>query len=479
MINRLTSSHMAAGIALGLVLLAVGGALVNPVLVPAMLILVVLAGIILDPPRTAVLAALATVLALLAVPFHPTEDGILRVIVVLAGGAVAVLLSWVLSRRVQHIEALRAREASILASVADAVVVLDSAGRIERANPALARLVPGAIPGAALHPLLGHRLADDRACPGGCALDGRLPTDPAGHGPDAGCIAPAGRRIPIEFSIGEIDKGTLVLTIRDISDRVTADADRRALIQEAARLEERGAMLRAMTPEQGRPTAPGLEFDVWIGADHQPNGDLVDVREMPDGAVLMLVVGAQGEPLPAARDARRVLYVARVHLLSGVPMADLVLRTASTLAGEPDAPVASLLAAVLDPDTGLLTVVSGGHPPALLVHRAGTAEWVQSMGQGLGSRQPGSANLVTGTLEVGDSLVLYSGGTLDHADPLAGMSAMRAAAVALRNHPTNGWAARLVHALGTDRAPRTTLLVARLAPGSAAPSAQPEIASPV
>jgi serine phosphatase RsbU (regulator of sigma subunit) len=179
------------------------------------------------------------------------------------------------------------------------------------------------------------------------------------------------------------------------------------------------------------------------------------------------MVDAAGEGLASLRDAWKVQYVARAHMMAGVTLSELVQHTAATLAGEGAGVEATVAALVVDLDTGHLQAVMGGHPPPLLVRGDGTTEWLEASGRGIGDAGAGSQSVLSATLGAGDTLVLYTDGVVDAgADVIEGLSALRSTARALRLQPLPGLARRIGEATGGSaaRTEQATVLAARLSP---------------
>ncbi|MBK9435132.1 MAG: SpoIIE family protein phosphatase [Micrococcales bacterium] len=457
-----------------LVILAVAVAEHEATLVNTMGIAVVAAGLFLTPWRTVIVAVVATGLALTLVVTLDLDHPWLRVGNVVLASLLGIAASWALDQRVRSINTLRRTQARVFANMPDAVAVLDDSGRLVRSNQALQALVPPAQQGQRLHPAMHHVLADGRDCPGGCALDvphGVHAEQAIGPVPDE-TISPNGSPIHIEYTAGRIDDHLTVVTLRDVSDLVAAEEDRRALLEEAAREHEQQHVVQMLgAPGQmDLPTTPGLELDMWsVPAGHgaATGGDLVDVSQLPDGRALVMVVDALGTGVLSVRDAWKVIYASRALMMSGVQLEDLVARTAATLAGDSEPARASLLAAVVDPATGAVELATGGHPPGLLVHSRGTSQWLEAVGRGVGAPQPGSQTVVRTAMEPGDALVVYTDGVVNSTrDMVEGLSVLRASATALRNRPTAGWARGVMDAVlpGGNAKSDATLLVARLAP---------------
>ncbi len=468
------------GIALGcLLVLAITVAEFGGPLIPTMGIVVVAAGLYLSSRQTLIVAGAAIATALLLILTQEVDQPWYRLGNVVLASLLGVAVSWALEQRVRSIARLQQTQEKVFAGVPDALVVLDDQGLLLQTNHSLADLVPTAVVGQSLHAQLGHIRRDGTPCPGGCLLD-----DPATiHAAGDGAVV-AGERItrgehlvPIEYTAARVDSGTSVLSLRDVSQLVAAEADRRALLEAASRQREQEELLRALRPnhEGGFTALPGVAVDVWSTLDGSgaPVGrDLSDVSLLPDGRVLILIVDALGAGVASVRDAWRVLYVSRAYANAGIALPDLVARTAAALAAEDEPPKASLLAAVLDPRDGALEVATGGHPPALLLHENGHTQWLEAMGRGVGAPSPGSRDVVSTRMDLGDSLILYTDGVVAGTrDLIAGLSGLKSAAVALRRRPTDGWSRSLMDAVVPDGAALgdATVLIVRLATDQAEP----------
>lgn len=416
------------------------------VLISTLGLVVVIASLVLSPRLTVVVASLAIALAVVLALGEGTTDSIFRVANVLVGSALGVTFSVTRAASVRRIEKLRQQEAALLAATPDAVVMLDSEGCVLGTNDAMRVLVPTVAQGAPLHPALQHVRADGSRCDGSCALAGVLAESRAAVQGDR--VGPDGR--PVDY-VAVQDGGGVVVSLRDATERLLAQQEREGVVQAAAIaqeqgrvLEQLGASLRPVVPH-----VPGLDLDVWGRSSdvHSPaGGDLADVSVLPDGRVLMIIVDALGHGVTSVRDAWKVLYVSRSFMHVGLPIDEVVERTAATLASDAVPPHATLLAATVDPSTGEVCVAGGGHPPPLVIRAAsGSTEWMEVPGRGVGTPDPGSDATVTTRLGPGDCLVLYTDGLVEATrDVVAGLLAMRASAVALRREPAEGWAQQLV-----------------------------------
>jgi PAS domain-containing protein len=458
------------------VLIGIGAWQVTHQLIPSLGVLVVGSALFLRPRTVAVLGVVAVVLTLAIALTQDVQDAGLRVVNVVLASLFAVSAAVVLDRRFRRIEALGRAESAILATIPDAVLLLDAQGRLVRGNAGLSRLVPAATPGQPLHPLLGHVLADGTECPGDCPLDGRPGRGPGEVAVDGERITVAGQRVPVAYTQGVAGDGEVVVVLRDVTARVTAEEDRRVLLEEAVRGTERRAALRTLGAPGTRAltSVPGLATDVWSASNGSgtatAGGDLVDVAQLPDSRALLLMVDAAGEGLASLRDAWRVSTMCRAHLAAGAPLGEMIARAGRSLADEGDGPSATVAGIILDLETGHLQAAMGGHPPPLLIRANGTAEWLDAPGHGLGESRPGSQAVVSSTLGSGDTLVLYTDGVVDGSDDLVeGLGLLRSTAVALRTLPLDGLARRALESVQPNAsapAGQATLALVRLDPGA-------------
>jgi hypothetical protein len=417
---------------------------------------------------TALVGAAAIGLAIpVALVLDEAYEPVRMVNLVIASG-LAIASSWFLQRRIERIRELGRTQAAILASIPDAVILLDAQGNLVQANAGLSRLVPTAVIGEALHPHLGHVRSDGTPCPGGCPLDGRdagvLLTPVEGEQ-----ITRNGESVPVAYTSGSTDAGRLVVSLRDVSSRVRAEHDRRILLAEAVRMQEQTRLLQALAPPHHTSLPPvwGLTSDIWsVGADGGVAGsDLVDVSTLPDGRALILLVDSNGHGVRTRRDSWMVLHVCRAHMAAGAPLAQMIGLSAETLDWDDEAPSACVLGVIVDPVSGHMQAAVGGCPPPLIVRGNGTTQWLEAAGAGLGSPRPGSQSVVSAELGPGDSLLLYSDGVVDASnDVIEGLSALRSTAMALRHAPASGWSRRVLSSLQGNAAVPTdaTLVLLRI-----------------
>jgi serine phosphatase RsbU (regulator of sigma subunit) len=102
----------------------------------------------------------------------------------------------------------------------------------------------------------------------------------------------------------------------------------------------------------------------------------------------------------------------------GVPV-EVIFRSVSHLLFDrtpPEKYATSFLASV-EPNTGFLRYCNAGHNPGLLLRADGSTEWLESTGMPLGILPEGVFTAEEKTLEVGDTLILYTDGITEPEDP--------------------------------------------------------------
>jgi serine phosphatase RsbU (regulator of sigma subunit) len=143
-------------------------------------------------------------------------------------------------------------------------------------------------------------------------------------------------------------------------------------------------------------------------------GDLYDLCRA--GGHTRFVVGdVRGKGLAAVEHAGRVIRAFRQAAPVQVDLADVAADMDVYLTpflGDEDF-VTALLVDLTDPDR--LTLTSCGHPPALLVHRDGTAEHLEVLA-GLPLGLGGGFTSTTTTWSPGDRLLLYTDGLTEARD---------------------------------------------------------------
>jgi serine phosphatase RsbU (regulator of sigma subunit) len=205
---------------------------------------------------------------------------------------------------------------------------------------------------------------------------------------------------------------------------------------------------------------------VSAAAEALVGGDLYEVVERGD-LVRILLGDVRGKGLEAVRLATVVLGEFRAAAADIDDLADVtrqIDRRLRRYLGEED--FVTALAAEIAPD-GSFRLVSCGHPPALLAS-GGTVTEVstpQSLPLGLGA----APEVVTGRLDVGDRLLLYTDGIIEARDVEGRFVALSDLTAALAQAPLDdvldGVLAALAASVGSALGDDLALVVAQYRPG--------------
>ncbi|MGH3448125.1 MAG: SpoIIE family protein phosphatase, partial [Nocardioidaceae bacterium] len=243
---------------------------------------------------------------------------------------------------------------------------------------------------------------------------------------------------------------TLVVVARDITpateyQELREQFSRLVEAQEAQRLVV-DHLQQAVTPEP--PGIDGVDLAVtYVASDPSSptGGDLFDWRLLPTGALHICVVDVLGHGVAATKDALTVVHTLRFTAVEGVPLEQMVRRADDLLSAQVSELVATVVIARYDPETGELEVVSGGHPPALVVGADGEVTQLAATGCAIGWPEAGSDNIAKSTLGINDSLVLYTDGLIEaRKDVLEGMDSLMEHAGEVAQLPAEQFADELV-----------------------------------
>ena len=162
------------------------------------------------------------------------------------------------------------------------------------------------------------------------------------------------------------------------------------------------------------PTFAGVE----VAARYQPattyqlGGDWWDATELPNGQIAFAVGDVAGHGVSAASAMTQLRMALRAYLFEGHDPAVCLDRLDLLMDGLLDQRVATAVAVVLDPATGVCRIASAGHPAPLLVAdgSAVDAPVVPRPLLGLGA---GSATSTELTLAPGETLLVYTDGLVE------------------------------------------------------------------
>ncbi|SED15831.1 PAS domain S-box-containing protein [Amycolatopsis tolypomycina] len=221
--------------------------------------------------------------------------------------------------------------------------------------------------------------------------------------------------------------GRLTLWVEPAPGRPLGTEDRTLLALLAGTLAH--ALRRAHRDDRQREVALALQRSI-LGPARLPHGfavryepanpplevggDWYDVVPLAGDRIGIVVGDCVGRGLAAAAVMGQLRSACRALLLEASSPAQ-TLRALDRFAGRlPGALCTTVFCGVLDPATGTLTYSSAGHPPATLVHRDGTAEFLDSGGSlPLAVRASEPRPEATAVVPIGSLLMLYTDGLVE------------------------------------------------------------------
>jgi PAS domain S-box-containing protein len=257
-----------------------------------------------------------------------------------------------ITRRNQAVEALRsseARKGAILASALDAIITMNSDGRIEEFNPAAEHTF-----GIAEADVLGRRLSDviippDQRHAHDEGIERYLATGEArlfGRCTELTAMRADGTLFPAEVTINGVDvAGSQVFTgfIRDLTERRAAEVERRSLedrLHQSQRLESLGQLAGGVAHDFNNLLAVILNYATFVGeAVPDDEGVQFDVEQIlaashrAAGLTRQLLMFARREPVrPELLDLNAVVGDVRELLARSIgEQIDLVVRAGPDL----------------------------------------------------------------------------------------------------------------------------------------------------
>lgn len=202
-----------------------------------------------------------------------------------------------------------------------------------------------------------------------------------------------------------------------------------ALLEEAAeraRLEKELALGReiqvAVLPDR-LPEVPGYALHAGNIPSRGVSGDYYQVLERPgkqegESECLLMVADVSGKGIAASLLTVSLEALSSVPIEDGLPPEEICARLSRLLFQRtPPEKYATAFLAVLEPETGILRYTNAGHNPALVVRAAGESETLGPTGTPIGLLPDGFYEAGKATLDAGDTLVLYTDGITEPADP--------------------------------------------------------------
>jgi sigma-B regulation protein RsbU (phosphoserine phosphatase) len=198
-----------------------------------------------------------------------------------------------------------------------------------------------------------------------------------------------------------------LLVLLEVADRLSLKND----------LEIARDIQQAMLPS-GVYSAPGVET---VGLSRPANtvgGDFYDILPLDDGRLVITVGDVAGKGSPAALLMALLLAMLRTLVDEKLEPADLITRlNVQVCRHAPGTRFITLFYAVFQPLTGVLTYVSAGHMPPLLLRGDGTCERLSDGGISLGMFEHSTYTTGQVMIQPDDLLAVYSDGITEAENP--------------------------------------------------------------
>lgn len=267
------------------------------------------------------------------------------------------------------------------------------------------------------------------------------------------------------FEMGGVDYITKPIVGAEVIARVRThlrlrQAYERLAELQADRLRRLASAQQNLMPRRG--DIPDARFHVFIRQVLTAGGDFYDVIPAGQDAVDYLVADASGHDLAASLwtaslKALAADYASPLHL----PAEVLRSINGSLCRFLPSGAFFTLVYARLNHRTGHLSLVSAGHPPAIIVHGDGRQPTIlRQEGDVLGAFPDAVFGLVERTLDPDDRLVLYTDGLIESGVSCEeGLERLSGACLARRTLPLADLVPAVVEDVMTGRTPSDDLLL--------------------
>ena len=203
------------------------------------------------------------------------------------------------------------------------------------------------------------------------------------------------------------------LRVRNLA--LAEDAARRRLLEKE--LDTARSIQEALLPDE-LPEIAGYALHAVNHPSRTVSGDLYVVRAREPGECVVMVADVAGKGMAAALLTASLEALSVGPIESGLPAHDICERLSRRLFARTSAErYATAFFFVLDVATGRVRHANAGHNPALLLRRDGTCTRLPATGLPLGLLPFGDYTLEENVLEPGDSLIVYTDGFSEAANP--------------------------------------------------------------
>lgn len=220
-----------------------------------------------------------------------------------------------------------------------------------------------------------------------------------------------------EFSDLAQSFNTMAISIQEYVHELRQETSRRERLESEFRI---AADLQQTLLPEAPPRVEGIELTGWSQASKDVGGDFYDYFDLPNGKIGVVLGDATGKGLGAALLSTQCSSILRTLAGQDMPPAELLAQTNNEFFKRIGSThrFVTLFLLVLDPETGMVTYASAGHPPALLTNpETKQSRWLESeAGYPLGIVKDAVFSEVTVRLEPRDTIVIYSDGLTDAQD---------------------------------------------------------------
>jgi len=201
---------------------------------------------------------------------------------------------------------------------------------------------------------------------------------------------------------------------------VIENADLHAELLKKERMEHELALARQIQegflPQDFENLPPTVEVFARVYPALEVSGDFYDYQLLKDGRLGFTVADVSGKGIPAALYMTAARALCRLLAATSTSPAELLQTLNAALAADnPTMMFVTMIYGVIDIATGKLTLAGGGHPPALIRRRGGSAEKIlMPAGRLLGfTATPLNCTNTELVLNPGDALLLYTDGVTE------------------------------------------------------------------
>jgi serine phosphatase RsbU (regulator of sigma subunit) len=231
------------------------------------------------------------------------------------------------------------------------------------------------------------------------------------------------------------------------------------------------------------PQPKGWEIAASLKSAREVAGDFYDVFELPDDKIGLVIADVCDKGLGAAlfmtlfrsliRAVSNVDFFARTQA-DGLDSSALRLKNAISLTNNYIAEThgdtgmfATIFFGILDPRTGVLTYINGGHLPPMLVNAQGVKEILKFSGPAVGALADANYVIREAMIEQGESFFAYTDGLTDTENPAGeSFSEKKLIPLLIKNQPLSPLLAEIQkrvadHAAGAKQFDDITMLAVR------------------